>query len=76
MAEDREVFFGIKLLVGAGRDVAHGHWGAWFDMCGRVFPRLADINEPGLVFAEECLSFGWRDFVFEHENSLVGRAGR
>lgn len=76
MAENCDVLFGIELLMGARGDIAHGHEGAGFDVGGGVFPRLADIDEAGLVFAEKSGGVGGGDFVFEHENSLVGRAGR
>ena len=58
MAEDSEVFFGIEFLVSAGGDVAHGHKGAGLDVGGGVFPRLADIDEAGLVFAEKSGGVG------------------
>ena len=76
MAEDGEVFFGIEFLVGAGWDIAHGHEGAGFDVGGGVFPLFADVDEACLVFAEksDCVCGG--DFVFEHENSLVGQPSR
>ncbi len=67
MAEDGDVFLGIKFLVGARGDIAHGHEGAGFDVGGGVFPGLADIDEAGLVFAEKGGCVGGRDFVFEHE---------
>lgn len=60
------MLIGIDLLVGAGRDVAHGHEGAGFDVCGGVFPWLADIEEAGLVFAEKRGGVRWGDFVVEH----------
>src|SRR5690349_5556956 len=76
MAEDGQVLVWIKFLVGARGDVAHGHEGAGFDVGGGVFPGLADVDEAGLVFAEESGCVGWGDFVFEHVSSLVGRASR
>ncbi len=76
MAEDGEVFFGIEFLVGAGRDVTHGHEGAGFNVGSGVFPRFADVDEAGLVFAEKSDGVGGRYFVFEHENSLVGQPSR
>ena len=73
MAKNSDVLFGVELLVGAGRDIAHGHEGAGFDTGGRVFPRLADIDEAGLVFAEKGSRVGRGYLKFEHESSLVGR---
>jgi len=76
MAKNGDVLFGVELLVGAGRDIAHGHEGAGFDTGGRVFPRLADIDEVGLIFAEKGSRVGRGNLKFEHESSLVGRTSR
>ena len=76
MAKDGDVFFRIEFLVGARRDIAHGHEGAVLDASGRVLPQLANINEAGLVFTEKGGCVGRGNLIFEHESSLVGRASR
>src|SRR6201993_2362485 len=76
MAKDGHVFFRVQFLVGAGRDIAHGHKRTVLDAGSSVLPRLPDVNEAGLLFAEEHGCFGWGNLKFEHEPSLVGRACR
>ena len=40
MAENREVLVGIEFLMSAGRDVAHGHEGAGFNVRGASIPMV------------------------------------
>ena len=53
MTENGDVLLGIKFLMSAGWDIAHRHRRAGFDVGRGVFPRLADVNEAGLVFAKK-----------------------
>lgn len=76
MAQDGDVLFRIKLLVGASGDVAHGHEGAGINVGGGVFPRFADVDEAGFVLAEQGDCVGRGDFVFEHGFSVAGRDSR
>ena len=76
MAEDSEVLFGVEFLVSTGRDIAHGHQGAGFDVCGGEFPRLPNVDEASLVFTDQRGRLGWGNFEFKHEFSLVGRGSR
>ena len=62
----------IQFLVGARGDFPHRHERAGLDVGGGVFPRLADIDEAGLVFAKQGDGIGRGDFEFEHIHSLFG----
>ncbi len=45
MAEDEQAIVGIELLVGPGRDLAHGNQGAALDMGGLVLPGFSHIDQ-------------------------------
>ncbi len=63
VAEDEDGGFFVELLVGAAGDFVHGDEGAAFDVCGLIFPGLADVEEEGRVIGgEEGLGLGDGDF--------------
>ncbi len=53
MAEDQNVGFVIEFLMGAPRDLVHGHVGAAFDACGGVLPGFTHVEEEGWLLGGE-----------------------
>ena len=65
VAKDYDVGVGIKLLVSAGGDLAHGHQERVGKAGGLKFPRLADVEQDGRIGLQAPLGEGFgRDFGF------------
>jgi len=73
MAEHDNVFLGIEFLVGTGWHLSHRHQCTRLDVSCEVLPGFADIDQPGLVFAEKRSCTARRNFVIEHVKSLRDR---
>jgi len=72
VAHEHEVFVGVKLLVGASGDVAHGNEDAAVDLGSGELPGFANVYEAGLALFEQGGGFGGGKFEIEHGDSLTG----
>ena len=53
MAEDEQAVVGIKFLMCARRNIAHGHQQATIDLCGCVLPGFANVDQLCFAFPEQ-----------------------
>lgn len=70
MTENDQPLIGIEFLVGARRDIAHGHVHAAVDVCGREFPRFAHVDESDFFVLEKSRRLGGGNLVIQHGTSL------
>jgi hypothetical protein len=75
VTKDDKTLVGVQLLVRAGWDIAHRHWHGAFNVRCRDLPRLADVDETGLVLTKKRCCVGRGNFKFEHETSLKPSPG-
>ncbi|MCU1299282.1 MAG: hypothetical protein JWO91_3560 [Acidobacteriaceae bacterium] len=70
MADDHDVFIGIKLLVSAAGDVAHGNVFASRDTRDLELPRFANVQERKSIGGLGLHFFG-RDFVIHKSSCFI-----
>jgi hypothetical protein len=73
MAEDKDRGVFVELLMGAARDLVHGHVRAAFDARGGVLPGLTHVEEEGwLLGGEMGAKLVNGDFEVHAESLLCG----
>lgn len=68
MADGDDAGVGIKLLIGAGRDLAHRHEDASVDLCFLKLPFLSYIeqNTGGMALGEQLPELMCRNLIVQH----------
>ena len=66
VAKDEQALIGVKFLMCARWNIAHRHEQATIDLCGCVFPWLANIDELRFAIPKQAGCILSSDFVIVH----------